>query len=311
MAILPHCSWQHMVFTLPAEYRPLFWKNRFLLNELSALAANVILEIAKEHGIRVGIFTALHTFGRALSPHVHIHLSVTLGGLTQDKKEWKSLRFYQKIVMQKWRYTVIKWLRESSNRDDFVLPKSLTSTEREPAKFENLLERDSNRAWHVFLKPPSANPKHNIEYLGRYIKRPPIAMSQLLHYDGQDIVFRYRNHRTKRNETERVRAETFIGRLVIHIPDKHFRLIRYFGFLAHAVRGKLLPIVRYRLHQAEPEKIPPLSWVVLSLTSFGVDPLECILCQSPMRLTEMHFGASLSKLWKHHRALACNEKIAC
>ena len=101
MAILPHCSWQHMVFTLPAEYRPLFWKNRFLLNELSALAANVILEIAKEHGIRVGIFTALHTFGRALSPHVHMHLSVTLGGLTQDNKEWKSLRFYQKIVMQK------------------------------------------------------------------------------------------------------------------------------------------------------------------------------------------------------------------
>lgn len=311
MTILPHCPWQHMVFTLPKEYRPLFWTNRFLLNDLSRIAANLLQEIAQSKGINIGIFTALHTFGRTLSPHVHIHLSVTLGGLTMDNSEWKSIRFSKDILMKKWRYAIITWLRESSNRDDFILPNSLESTDREPAKFENLLERDATRYWHVYLKPPSKDPKHNIEYLGRYIKRPPIAMSQLLHYNGQDISFRYRNHRTNRHDTERLSIEAFIGRLIRHIPDKYFRLIRYYGFLAHAVRGKLLPLVRQRLQQAQPESAPSLSWVELSLASFGIDPLECILCHAPMLLAEIHIGATLAELRRHHRALACSEKIVC
>jgi len=94
--------------------------------------------------------------------------------------------------------------------------------------------------------------KQNVSYLGRYIKRPAIAESKLKHYDGNEVTFKYLDHTTNTYRQFRLTAEQFIGRFVQHIPDIGFRMIRYYGFLAHRVRGKLLPIVYQLLEQASP-----------------------------------------------------------
>ncbi|MBB1466820.1 transposase, partial [Vibrio sp. SG41-7] len=70
-----------------------------------------LLEWAKKHELEVGIFGALHTYGRALNWHPHIHLSVTRGGL--DKKHsWKPIYFKKKHVEYHWRRTLIALLRQ-------------------------------------------------------------------------------------------------------------------------------------------------------------------------------------------------------
>ncbi|MCP4934754.1 MAG: hypothetical protein GY927_11245 [bacterium] len=43
-AVLPHTSWQHITFTMPSELWGLFKENYVLLGQLSALAANPILD---------------------------------------------------------------------------------------------------------------------------------------------------------------------------------------------------------------------------------------------------------------------------
>ena len=78
---------------MPSELWELFRYNRELLGCLSALAAKVILKLARKKGILPGIFTALHTFGRDLKWNVHVHLSVTRGGLANDNQHWKILFF--------------------------------------------------------------------------------------------------------------------------------------------------------------------------------------------------------------------------
>ena len=61
-------------------------------------------------------------------------------------------------------------------------------------------------------------------------------------------------------------------------------MIRYYGFLANRVWGKLLPIVNelFPRNNAEPTKV---TWQALLKQDFGLDPLECVLCKSPMRLS--------------------------
>lgn len=100
-AILPKTAWQHITFTMPGELWELFSLNRFLLNDLSRLAANTLLTFAKNKGIIPGIFTALHTFGRDLKWNTHVHVSATLGGLTQDHGKWESLYFPQKSIKKR------------------------------------------------------------------------------------------------------------------------------------------------------------------------------------------------------------------
>ncbi|WP_210428214.1 transposase [Piscirickettsia salmonis] len=94
--LLPKCEYQHITFTMPKALCPFFLANRELLNHLSRLAANVLLKTAKKKKIKIGIFTALHTFGQSLNWNTHVHLSVTRGGLSKCKTTWKKVYFTKK-----------------------------------------------------------------------------------------------------------------------------------------------------------------------------------------------------------------------
>ena len=52
-----------------------------MLNDLFRCATCAMLRWARRQEIEVGIFCALHTNGRQLNQHPHIHVSVIRGGL--------------------------------------------------------------------------------------------------------------------------------------------------------------------------------------------------------------------------------------
>ena len=68
--ILPNTEWQHITFTMPSELWDLFWLNRELLNQITKLAADCIMTLARKLDVVPAIFTALHTFGRDLKRNV-------------------------------------------------------------------------------------------------------------------------------------------------------------------------------------------------------------------------------------------------
>lgn len=297
-AILPFCEWQHVTLTMPSELWPFFNVDRKLLNTICALAADVLLTIAKKKGVLPGIFLAIHTFGRDLKWNVHFHLSVTRGGLCDDKKTWKSLFFKASIIMRMWRYRVIKLFRSLYNNAELTLPGDVSGK-----SFNQFLDKQYKKSWHIHCAKPSNDPIKDLTYLSRYIKRPPFANSRLKHYDGNDVIFQYLNHTTKKHNLFKCDVFHFITRLTQHIHEKGFRMIRYYGFLANRVRGKLLPIVNELFHRnnTEPAKV---TWQALLKQAFGLDPLECVLCKSPMRLSYVKFGLSNSVLRSHHDKLA-------
>ncbi len=86
---LPDCDWVHLVFTLPDTLWPVFESNRWLLNDVCRLAVENLLYAARKRGLEPGIFCAIHTYGRRLNWHPHVHVSVTCGGLNKHG-HWKS-----------------------------------------------------------------------------------------------------------------------------------------------------------------------------------------------------------------------------
>ena len=82
--ILPRTAWQHITFTMPSELWAFFWCIRKLLKRIAKVAADCIKSIGAKKKIILGIFTALHTFGRDLKRNIHVHVSVTTGGLSDD-----------------------------------------------------------------------------------------------------------------------------------------------------------------------------------------------------------------------------------
>ena len=73
-------------------------RNRWLLNHLSRLGHRPFLHIAKGRDISIGLFSTLHTYGRQLTNNVHLHLSVTCGGLCNRHQVWKACRFNHYVI---------------------------------------------------------------------------------------------------------------------------------------------------------------------------------------------------------------------
>jgi Putative transposase/Transposase zinc-binding domain len=301
--ILPLTPWQHITFTMPSELWDFFWYNRSLLNQIGKLAANCIQSIANKKRVTPSIFIAIHTFGRDLKRNVHIHLSTTLGGLSLNHTQWKNLFFHQTSLTKTWRYNIITLFRKMAS--ELILPPALQKQLNHTFTFNHFLDKLYRKKWIVHCSKPSDNPMQNVSYLGRYFKRPAIAESKLRHYDGNEVTFKYLDHNTKTYRSFKLTAEQFIARFVQHIPDIGFRMIRYYGFLAHRVRGKLLPLVHQLLGRNNNVISTPTSYAELIQQNFGFNPLICILCGQPLILRTVHFGKSaIADLLSLHHELA-------
>ncbi|MBU5334599.1 transposase [Anaerocolumna aminovalerica] len=71
-----------------------------------------------------------------------------------------------------------------------------------------------------------------MKYITRYLGRPVIAASRIDKYDGERVTFHYNRHEDGVLVTETVPALDFIKRLIIHIPEKHFKMLRYYEIYA-------------------------------------------------------------------------------
>lgn len=78
----------------------------------------------------------------------------------------------------------------------------------------------------------SMRSKNVVKYIGRYLGRPVIATSRIDHYDGESVTFHYNRHEDEKYVEETLPAIDFIKRLIRHIPEKHFKMIRYGGIYA-------------------------------------------------------------------------------
>lgn len=92
--------------------------------------------------------------------------------------------------------------------------------------------------------------------------------------------------------------------MIKHIPEKHFRMVRYFGFLANRVVGKLLLLVRKALDQDEVKKVAPMTFTTLSKGLLNTDPFACLLCGSRMAYSRALSAVPLEKLIAHAEKIA-------
>ena len=290
---LPDCPWQHLVFTLPDILWPLFYHNRDLLNDICRLAVDNLLYAARKRGLEIGIFCAIHTYGRRLNWHPHVHVSVTCGGIN-EQGVWKDMSFRKSALRQRWMWNVRQYL--IAQWGQITMPPELAQINSESA-WRHLVLNAGGVHWHVYVSKKTQNGRKTVNYLGRYLKKPPISGSRLAHYTSSaTLEFTYLDHRTKTYQQESLSQTEMLQRVIQHIPEKHFRMIRYFGFLANRVRGQSLPVVYQALKMQKPEKTATLYFVQMIKAFLNRDPFSCLLCGARMVYTWAIAGLTVQGL---------------
>ena len=163
------------------------------------------------------------------------------------------------------------------------------------AEFNKFLDTHYKTNWVVHLQRTSENQIQNVQYLGKYLKRPPIGENRIEKYENGKVTFNYLDHYTKETKTSTLEVQEFIGKIIAHIHDTNFRVIRYYGFLANRVIGQLLDIVNEACKSKFKFQKKDTSWRSLSIKHFGIDPLICPHCSSQMFLTEIQMPLKISK----------------
>jgi len=210
---LPDCSWQHLVFTLPDTLWPLFFHNRHLLNDVCRLAVDNLLYAARKRGLEVGIFSAIHTYGRRLNWHPHVHVSVTGGGI-DELGAWKDIAFYKTALRQRWMWNLRQYL--ISQWPQISLPPEWAQINSESA-WRDLVLNAGGAHWHVYLSKKTQNGRKTVNYLGRYLKKPPISGSRLAHYTASPTLeFTYLDHRTQTYQRESLTQTDMLRRVIQH-----------------------------------------------------------------------------------------------
>lgn len=280
-ATLPDIAYIGVTLTMPREFWLILQQNRHLLYGMPAMGAEAIQQwIKARYGVRVIVIVVQHTFGGFLNFYPHLHVLVSAGGLRQSAGQWvtdpefgeKALpRFRTKgalvRLMRAWRFAVINYLATALNGQ--VLRSELSDEE-----LRAIFKTQYERTWHVHITRTMSK-AHFLRYVGRYIRRPPIAQHRLQRVADGPIEYLAKDTRNS-NQLVRVQYsnEHFLAILKEQVQDRGRHVMRYFGLLAPRSKAQTWVAVFLALGQKQRSHPRRSGWRWLLRRTFGIDPLR-------------------------------------
>jgi hypothetical protein len=200
----------------------------------------------------------LHTWGRSLQYHPHVHGVVPGGGLSLDGTRWIAARekFFlpAKVLSRMFRGKFLAGLKTAWREGRLRLEGELASL-ADRQTWQKWLSPLYRKNWNVFVEPPPCEvipqPETLFKYLARYVSGVAISNSRLERLAEGRVTFHWKDYRQDGQEKSMtLSAVEFLRRFFQHLLPPGFVRIRYYGFLSMRQRAKALPLCRQLLKRA-------------------------------------------------------------
>jgi len=217
-----------ITFTVPPELRAVLLANPregypALLRAASASLRKAAANPRHLGSGQLGFFGVLHTWGRDLTYHPHVHFVVAGGAIGLD--EWKPSRTHY-FVPEK----VLSILFKAKMRDELhaagLLPKVSAEAWR--------------RDWTVDATSVGDS-RASLKYLAPYVFRGPVSDWRVSGCNDSEsladatLVLQVKRSGERRYRPMPLRADEFIRRWLLHVLPSGFHRVRHYGFLhSHA-----------------------------------------------------------------------------
>lgn len=257
---LPDCPHFHVVFTVPAEFHGFFARNYRIAGDLLFAAASETLRTFQRNDWKMegAFFGVLHTWGRALNWHPHLHLLVSAGGRRLSDGRWAEARpdylFPVRALSKVFRAVMLRRIEEL-DADPAVRWATRTASVEQRRDWRLLL---ATKGWNIFSRSTLGNTRAVVRYLARYTSRIAISNRRITRVDEehQTVTFEWKDHRDGVTKEMTLGGAKFLRRFTRHLVPKGFRRIRYYGLLAGA-KGRIAGLPGAPSSCAGEKHVPP------------------------------------------------------
>lgn len=288
----------HLIFTVPHELIPV-WKynKRWFTDIFFKVVQETLIELCKDKkylGALTGLLLSMHTWGRNLSLHPHIHCLMPGGGLT-TAGQWKSVKksylLPSRVVRALYRGKFLSMISAAYHARELTFPSEMDE-QSFPAKLKELWKKK----WNVRIQPPYTHSRGVIKYLARYVKGGPISNYRITAANENQIVFSYKDHRDGKQKTQTYTPNQFMERILEHIAEPRQHTIRHYGLYGlRAIHKRNL--CREQLGQPEEEKVELLNWIDYLAELEEPVVAVCSQCGKPLVCRGMIPKNSYNKVW--------------
>jgi hypothetical protein len=265
-------------------------------------AADTLLTFGRDPrhlGGIIGVTAILHTWGQALTQHLHLHCLVTGGALAPDRSRWiagrSSFLFPVRALSTVFRAKYLVGLQRAFDTGQLTFAEG-TAALADRRAFTVFLGRLRAVDWIVYAKRPFAGPEPVLEYLGRYTHRVALSNDRLVDHRDDCVRFRWKDYADHdRVKVMTLEADEFLRRFLLHVVPSGFMRIRHFGLLANRTRRGTLARCRDLLGLLPTEDSPPESVAAMLRRLTGVDLWRCPVCgEGRMQITTIIVHLALS-----------------
>jgi Putative transposase/Transposase zinc-binding domain len=207
-------------FTVPEQLRPFMRKNqRAAYSALFKTSSQALKKLAPDQkyiGADLpGFFGVLHTGGRTLQYHPHIHYVVPGGALCSTDDRWHPSRIDFYLPVQ-----ALSKIFRAKFRDEMIKAR--------------LFDQIPSEVWHINWNVNSqAVPSSEacLKYLAPYVFKVAISNSRILKVEDRTVLIRYRKPHSNRLRILPLEVMEFIRRFLQHVLPTGFMKVRYYGFI--------------------------------------------------------------------------------
>lgn len=293
----------HVVVTLPAWLRPIAKRNNKLIYSILFRSAWLVIKdwFAYKYQIEPGVISVLHSAGSDLKYHPHIHMIVTGGGINQQEQVKlleQDFLFSQQWFSERFRWEFQQLLIKAFTDNKLILPYHL---QKRPyfLSFIAKNNKQDKKGWIASVQAPLEDATSIVKYVGRYTKRACLSEYKIQSIEGDFISFNYNDYKNTpkgekpRISTIRLHYVQFLDRLLLHVPDKGSRHVRYYGIYSTSKINKLPKEYQRKSEIKESKEAELLNvegdWEGYQqeyYKIYGKDPLWCEYCNRPLKHIE-------------------------
>lgn len=227
-----------------------------------------------KYGVETGAICLLHTWGKQLSLHPHLHCLVPAVGLTLHGK--------LKLISENSNFLYPVHQLSATFRGKLLqkLKAQLKKTDRLTPEHQKSVDESYSKDWVVNCQAPLGNAKQIVGYLAQYTHRVAISNANIQNIDQNGVTFLYKDYKDQASvKPGHLSGVEFLRRFCMHILPKGFVKIRYYGILGSRYKKHVQPLK----DNSKPDLTKPVETKQerkVRLTGF--DPCKCPKCKTGM-----------------------------